>query len=121
MNPICHLEALLAARKPVSSRQVTMGELRTNINPMGQIDLQRAIWSRGRGLDTRYPGRQGLGKYPPSLETTFTGDEYVNGTDLARKLGIARSTLTRWIKAGKLPKPKKSISGMLLFRRGEVV
>jgi len=52
---------------------------------------------------------------------SITGDKYVNGTELARVLGIGRSTLTRWIDAGKLPKPRKSISGMLLFRRDEVV
>ena len=50
-----------------------------------------------------------------------TGDKYVNGRELAKHLGISRSTLSRWIKAGKLTKPVKSISGMLLFRRDEIV
>jgi len=52
---------------------------------------------------------------------SITGDAYINGTHLARRLGVSRSTLTRWIKTGKLPKPKKSISGMLLFKQSEVV
>jgi len=52
---------------------------------------------------------------------SITGGKYINGTQLARTLGIGRSTLTRWIKEGKLPKPKKSISGMLLFKQSEVV
>jgi len=43
------------------------------------------------------------------------GDDYINGLELARKLGIGRSTLNRWVRAGKLPKPVKGISGMLLF------
>ena len=40
---------------------------------------------------------------------------YYTGTQAAEKLGIGRTTLGRWLKKGKLPKPKKSISGMLLF------
>ena len=48
---------------------------------------------------------------------SVTGDKYINGAQLARKLGIGASTLSRWVKAGKLPKPAKSISGMLLFER----
>lgn len=51
---------------------------------------------------------------------SLTGDEYVNGTELAKMLGIGRTTLGRWIAAGKLPQPEKSISGMLLFRRRDV-
>jgi predicted site-specific integrase-resolvase len=46
---------------------------------------------------------------------SITGDEYINGTELAKRLGIGRSTLNRWVRAGKLPKPGKSISGMMLF------
>ena len=48
---------------------------------------------------------------------SITGGKYINGTDLARKLSIGRSTLKRWVEAGKLPKPEKSISGMMLFGR----
>ena len=48
---------------------------------------------------------------------SVTGDKYINGTQLAKQLGIGASTLSRWVKAGKLPKPKRSISGMLLFER----
>jgi predicted DNA-binding transcriptional regulator AlpA len=48
---------------------------------------------------------------------SITGEKYVNGTQLAKALGIGRSTLNRWIRAGKLPKPERSISGMLLFGR----
>jgi predicted DNA-binding transcriptional regulator AlpA len=51
---------------------------------------------------------------------SVTGGKYINGTELARKLGISRTTLKRWVEAGKLPKPKKSISGMLLFKRAAV-
>jgi len=48
---------------------------------------------------------------------SVTGEKYINGTQLAKLLGIGASTLSRWVKAGKLPKPKKGISGMLLFDR----
>jgi predicted site-specific integrase-resolvase len=34
---------------------------------------------------------------------------------MAKKLDIGRTTLRRWIRSGKLLKPEKSISGMLLF------
>ena len=52
---------------------------------------------------------------------SITGDKYINGTDLAIRLGISRSTLCRWVKAGKLPKPKRSIPEMLLLRQDEVM
>jgi len=48
---------------------------------------------------------------------SLIGDRYINGTQLAKRLGIGASTLSRWVKAGKLQKPEKSISGMLLFDR----
>ena len=47
----------------------------------------------------------------------LAGAKHINGAELARELGISRSTLGRWVKAGKLPKPKKSISGMMLFEQ----
>jgi site-specific DNA recombinase len=37
------------------------------------------------------------------------------GQRVATMLGIGRTTLGRWLAAGKLPKPRRSISGMLLF------
>ena len=43
---------------------------------------------------------------------------YYTGTQAAEKLGIGRTTLGRWLGKGKLPQPKKSISGMLLFDQG---
>ena len=42
------------------------------------------------------------------------------GKEAAERLGISRTTLNRWVKAGKLPKPVKSISGMLLFGRASI-
>ena len=42
---------------------------------------------------------------------------YDTGKQAAEVLGIGRTTLGRWVKAGKLPRPVKSISGMLLFER----
>ena len=48
---------------------------------------------------------------------SITGEKYINGAQLAKQLGIGASTLSRWVKAGKLPKPKTGISGMLLFER----
>ena len=42
---------------------------------------------------------------------SITGDKYVNCTELARRLGISRSTLNRWVEAGKLPKPESAASG----------
>ena len=46
---------------------------------------------------------------------SLAGDKYINGRELAERLGISRSTLGRWVGSGKLPKPKRSLSGMLLF------
>jgi hypothetical protein len=51
---------------------------------------------------------------------SITGDKYINGTQLARQLGIGMTTLSRWLKAGKLPQPAQSIGGMLLFDRATV-
>ena len=51
---------------------------------------------------------------------SVAGGKYINGTELAQRLGIGRSTLKRWVKAGKLPKPEKGISGMLLFRQEQI-
>ena len=51
---------------------------------------------------------------------SITGDKYVNGAQLAKQLGIGASTLCRWVKAGKMPKPEKSISGMMLFNRAAI-
>ena len=42
------------------------------------------------------------------------------GQQAADRLGIVRTTLNRWISKGSLPKPRKSISGMLLFEREEI-
>jgi DNA invertase Pin-like site-specific DNA recombinase len=43
-----------------------------------------------------------------------------NGSKVARLLGIGRTTLGRWLAAGKLPMPKRSISNMLLFDPAEI-
>jgi len=43
-----------------------------------------------------------------------------NGSHVARLLGIGRTSLGRWLAAGKLPKPKRSISNMLLFDPAEI-
>ena len=48
------------------------------------------------------------------------GDRYINGIQLAKRLGTGASTLTQWVKAGKLPKPEKGISGMVLFDRAAI-
>jgi len=42
------------------------------------------------------------------------------GQQAADRLGIGLTTLNRWIKAGRVPKPRKSISEMLLFERAEI-
>lgn len=47
-------------------------------------------------------------------------NKHINGTELAKQLGIDRSTLNRWVEAERLPKPEKSISGMLPFERSAV-
>ena len=49
------------------------------------------------------------------------GDRYINGIQLAKRLGTGASTLTQWVKAGKLPKPKTDISGMMLFDKARAV
>lgn len=51
------------------------------------------------------------------VSTALEGGTYINGTDLARKFGIGRTTPGRWIRAGKLPTPERSIGGILLFER----
>jgi predicted site-specific integrase-resolvase len=48
---------------------------------------------------------------------SVTGDKCISGTPSAKQLGIGASTLSRWVKAGKLPKPEKTVAGMLLFHR----
>ena len=37
----------------------------------------------------------------------------INGTDLARRLGVGRTTIGRWLAARKLPQPVKREAGML--------
>jgi predicted DNA-binding transcriptional regulator AlpA len=49
--------------------------------------------------------------------TALADDRYINGTELATKLGPGRTALGRWIRAGKLPKMEKSVGEMLLFDR----
>lgn len=44
---------------------------------------------------------------------------YMNGQQVADALGIGRSTVGRWIKVGKLPKPKR-IDGVLLWPEGVI-
>jgi len=51
---------------------------------------------------------------------SITGGKYINGTQLARHLGIGMATLRRWIKAGQLPGPETSLSRMLLFDRASI-
>jgi len=78
-----------------------------------RIDIQRRHYWRGVPMyhyACRQKGMQGRRK-------AITGNKYINGTELAKRLGIGRTTLNRWIVAGKLPKPERSISGMLLFDR----
>ena len=48
---------------------------------------------------------------------SITRAKYINGTVLAKNLGIGRSTPKRWVEAGRLPRPERGISGMLLFGR----
>ena len=81
-----------------------------------RIEVKRRHYWRGvpelHG-DCRHKGMEGK-------RASITGDKYINGTELAKRLAIGRSTLGRWVKAGKLPKPERSISGMLLFDRAVV-
>lgn len=51
--------------------------------------------------------------YPPAIAAAMVG----LGPE---SLGIGRTTLNRWVRAGKLPGPVKSVSGMLLFERQDV-
>ena len=44
----------------------------------------------------------------------------ISADELAERLGIGRTTLNRWIRAGKLPKPVRGILGMLLFEWASV-
>ena len=52
---------------------------------------------------------------------SVTGNKYINGTELAKQLGIGTKTLSRSAKARKLPKPERSISGMMLFDKARAV
>jgi site-specific DNA recombinase len=45
---------------------------------------------------------------------------FYTGQQVADRLCINRTTMGRWLKASKLPKPSKSISGMLLFDRAAI-
>lgn len=47
-------------------------------------------------------------------------DGFYTGQQAADRLGIGRTSLGRWLRAGRLPRPAKSISGMLLFDRGAI-
>ena len=81
-----------------------------------QIEVKRRHYWRGVAKlhgDCRHKAMDGK-------RASIAGEKYINGAELARTLGISRSTLSRWVKTGKLPKPKKSISGMLLFDRAVV-
>jgi excisionase family DNA binding protein len=42
---------------------------------------------------------------------------YYTGEQAARRLGIGRTTLNRWLKKGKAPRPAKVLRNMLLFER----
>jgi hypothetical protein len=44
------------------------------------------------------------------------GGKYINAAQLAKKLGVSQSTISRWVRKGKLPKPKR-VSGMKLFEK----
>ncbi len=76
---------------------------------------RRYYW---RGIPTLHAACRHKGMQ--SRRASLVGDKYINGTQLAKRLGIGRTTLNRWIKSGKLLKPEKSISGMLLFQRSTV-
>ena len=78
-----------------------------------RIEVQRRHYRRG--VPTYHYACRANGMQ--NKRASITGSRYVNGTQLARLLGIGVSTLCRWVKAGKLPRPEKSISGMLLFCR----
>ena len=51
-------------------------------------------------------------------QVSITDAKYINDTELAKHLCIGSGTLTCWIKAGKLPKPAKSILGDVTFPTG---
>jgi predicted DNA-binding transcriptional regulator AlpA len=45
---------------------------------------------------------------------------YYTGAQVAKLFGIGRTTVNRWIKSGKLPKPAETRAGMLLFNIREI-
>jgi excisionase family DNA binding protein len=51
----------------------------------------------------------------------LVGDKHMNGEQVARYLGIGRSSVSRWVKSGKLPNPESRISRMLLFNKAQVM
>lgn len=70
---------------------------------------------------------RGIPKYHPDCrykamvkKRAELSEGYYTGMEAAKKLGIGRTTLSRWIKVGKLPMPQKSISGMLLFEKNTI-
>jgi DNA invertase Pin-like site-specific DNA recombinase/predicted DNA-binding transcriptional regulator AlpA len=77
---------------------------------------RRHYW---RGLPRlNYDCRQ---KAMEGKRSALVGDKHMNGDQVARYLGIGRTTLSRWVKRGKLPKPESSISRMLLFNKAQVL
>jgi len=83
---------------------------------VGEFEVQRRHYWRGvpkYHYACRANGMQ-------NKRTAITGDKYINGTELAKRLGIGLTTLRRWVKAGKVPKAEKSISGMMLFDRAAI-
>ena len=88
------------------------------MDPGGRrIEVKRRDYWRGSPKLRGDCPRKGM----QAKRVSITGTTYITGTELAKQLGISRSTLSRWIEAGRLPRPKRSVSGTLLFRRDDVI
>jgi hypothetical protein len=81
------------------------------------VSYRRAFHPKVTGEPGRIGRRLGPFRVWRGLSTPIADDHCINGTQLAKRLGIGASTLSRWVKAGKQPEPEKSIAGMLLFNR----
>ena len=82
-----------------------------------RLKVRRMHYWRGLPIfhgDCRHNGMKGK-------RAALVGDKHMNGDQMARYLGISPTTVSRWARNGKLPKPEPSISGMLLFNKAEVL
>jgi predicted DNA-binding transcriptional regulator AlpA len=76
--------------------------------------IRRYYW---RGIPEFHPACRHKGM---QRKRAILAKGFYTGMQAAKKLGIGRTTLNRWIKKGTLHPPAKSTSGMLLFSKDAI-